>query len=276
MALLLIDSLNLYNTIFTDPISLDCPMVSTEHWSTAYDQLQDICSIHTTRNKTDISLQKISSILLRNPEDIFLAWLVACFVPWARISPEPLSKTTTRRRPSRASVAAREGIKADNKICKIVDECATKLERVIALKHSATQMNEEVMTGSKRKSSNIGRDIQGQALRGWGSHWRSTIMFALLTEISEAPTPEARQELLYQYSTWVAELRTLKLMDVDSLKPLVNGSQISKALGADKGGPWMKKAMDIAMEWQLRNPEETDPAGGIEEVVNRKKELGFS
>lgn len=62
---------------------------------------------------------------------------------------------------------------------------------------------------------------------------------------------------------------------MDRLKPIVNGNQLSKALDT-KSGPWMKKALDIAMEWQLRNPGETDPAGGIAEVVERKSELGIA
>ena len=62
---------------------------------------------------------------------------------------------------------------------------------------------------------------------------------------------------------------------MNRLKPIVNGNQLSKAL-CTKSGPWMKKALDIAMEWQLRNPEETDPAGGIAEVVERKRELDMA
>jgi len=79
---------------------------------------------------------------------------------------------------------------------------------------------------------------------------------------------------LQQYASWLSELQSLDLLDVDHLKPLVNGNQLSQALGV-KSGPWMKKALDIAMDWQLRNPDETDPAGGIAEVKERKKELGL-
>ena len=77
------------------------------------------------------------------------------------------------------------------------------------------------------------------------------------------------------YATWLSDLKSLNLLDVDQLKPIINGKSLVNALGT-KHGPWMKKALDIAMEWQLRNPEETDAAGGIAEVVERKKELGIA
>ena len=84
-----------------------------------------------------------------------------------------------------------------------------------------------------------------------------------------------KQIVLDGYACWLSNLQTLDLLDVDRLKPIVNGNQLSNALGI-KSGPWMKKALDIAMEWQLRNPEDTDPAGGITEVVERKSELGIA
>ena len=270
MALSLINSLELYNTIFTDPRSSDCQPVPTENWSLAYSQLQEFTASRTSSGHT------ISSVLLRNPEDLFIAWMLVCFVPRARESPKPSSKLTTKRPNSPASIAAKEGIKADNKMCKIVEDAVTNLKDVVTLKDSAAR-NEKVPTSPlKRNSNTIGRDTQGQAIRGWGSHWRSIVIFALLTEISEAASPKAQQATLDAYAIWLKELQLLNLLNVDSLRPIVNGNEISKALGGGRGGPWMKKAMDIAMDWQLRNPEQNDPTGGIEEVVDRKRELGFT
>ena len=92
--------------------------------------------------------------------------------------------------------------------------------------------------------------------------------------ITKLTVPEC-QKILNGYATWLSDLKSLNLLDVDQLKPIVNGNDLAEALGT-KNGPWMKKALDIAMEWQLRNPEETDAAGGIAEVVERKKELGIT
>ncbi|KAL9104138.1 MAG: hypothetical protein Q9163_000885 [Psora crenata] len=274
MALSLIDSLNLYNAIFTDPTSLENDVLQTEHWSTAYNQLQEISIARKPQEKASSSLLTLANILIRDTEDLFLAWVLVCFIPWARVLPKPPPKPTTKKLPSPASIAAREGIKADNKLCRVIDDAGKSLADITVLKNSFAELQEASTSPLKRKL--VRRDVQGQAIRSLGSHWRSSVMFALLAEVSEATVDETRQALLDRYAAWLTELQSLDLLDVDRLKPIVNGNLISKALGGGKGGPWMKKAMDIAMEWQLRNPDETDPAGGIEEVVSRKKELDIA
>ena len=55
----------------------------------------------------------------------------------------------------------------------------------------------------------------------------------------------------------------------------MHGNQLIKALGA-QSGPWVKKALEMTIEWQLRNPDQKDVAGAIAEVVERKKELGVT
>ena len=37
----------------------------------------------------------------------------------------------------------------------------------------------------------------------------------------------------------------------------------------------MKKALDIVIEWQLRNPTATEPDEAIAEVARRKEEVGL-
>lgn len=87
-------------------------------------------------------------------------------------------------------------------------------------------------------------------------------------------TASATHEVLQSYATWLSHLQSLNLLDIDQLKTMVNGHQLAKALGI-KSGPWMKKALEMTMEWQLRNPNEMDPADAIAEVVERKVELGI-
>ena len=70
-------------------------------------------------------------------------------------------------------------------------------------------------------------------------------------------------------------MKSLDLLDIDQLKPIVHGNQLAEALGI-KSGPWMKKALDITVEWQIRNPGSTDTACAVAEVVERKKELGIT
>lgn len=64
----------------------------------------------------------------------------------------------------------------------------------------------------------------------------------------------------------------MDLMDIASERPLVDGKELVKKLGA-KPGPWMRPALDLCMEWQLRNPGVEDTTLAVEEVKSRKEEL---
>lgn len=48
-----------------------------------------------------------------------------------------------------------------------------------------------------------------------------------------------------------------------------------QAFDTKSGGPWMLAALNMVMEWQLRNPGNTAPEEAIAEVKERRKELGF-
>jgi tRNA nucleotidyltransferase (CCA-adding enzyme) len=64
----------------------------------------------------------------------------------------------------------------------------------------------------------------------------------------------------------------MELMDVASEKPLVDGKELVKKLRV-KPGPWMKPALDLCMEWQLRNPGVKDTSPAIEEVRAKQEQL---
>lgn len=258
-ALCLIDRLGLYDDIFTNPTDPEWVSVCTTQWKRAYDQLLEITRASLAGAQSSTSLGKISSVLLRDEDDTFSAWMLACFVPFAEIAARTPESSKSKRLSHPAILAAREGIKADNKIRTIVDNAISQREEIFRIKDEASSS----------------RESQGQAIRRWGTNWRSSVLYALLTEVTRTESLTEKQSVLDDYARWLSNLQVLDLLDVNRLKPIVNGNQLSKALGM-KDGPWMKKALDIAMEWQLRNPEETDPAGGIAEVVERKEELGIA
>ena len=85
---------------------------------------------------------------------------------------------------------------------------------------------------------------------------------------------EVRQKLVDGYAAWLSTIKELGLLDAPSLKPIVNGKQLCDAFGA-KNGPWLKKALNFVIEWQLRNPDETNVVTAIEEVKQRRKETGL-
>ena len=61
-----------------------------------------------------------------------------------------------------------------------------------------------------------------------------------------------------------------------AVEPLpLSGKVLMQALGGLKGGPWTAAALNVCMEWKLRNSDSTDVKGAIEEVERRREELGI-
>ncbi|KAG8527456.1 uncharacterized protein KY384_007608 [Bacidia gigantensis] len=269
VALALLDGLSLYNSVFT---TTDYGPVETSGWSRAYLTLHYISEADDLDEK-HLSAKIIKKLLLRDADDTYLAWTMTCFIPWGRIAPRNTLGSTTKRVPSPASLAAKDGIKADNRITKLIDDAVFHLQDIIAQR--STNVQDETLTTSplKRKFSTNLRVSQGQAIRRWGGQWRACVIFSLMTECSELPSDQDVQLLLRQYAAWLEKLQTLDLLDVDQLKPLASGDQIAAVFPRAKKGSWMKKALDIVVEWQLRNPGATDVEQAIEEVKHRAREL---
>lgn len=275
-ALSLIDRLGLYNEVFTDPNNSHCKLVDTANWHRAYNQLRDVIKAGSEASTLPTSSEIIRSILLRSPEDYYYAWILTCFVPWAREPPESPQKAS-KRPMTAASLAAREGIKAENKIYRLVDVAVSHLQDIVEKKDAASYEDQTATLSLKRKqgaSAESPRVMQGLAIRKWGSNWRSSVMYALLTEVAETKTATDAQVVLDGYSSWLSHLSSLNLLDVDQLKPIVTGDELMKVFNT-KGGKWLPTALNCVIEWQLRNPDQTDAAGAISEVVERKEELNI-
>ena len=275
-ALSLIDRLGLYCEVFSDPTSTDCELLHTADWHRAYNLLEAMIMAGSEGVAFPESFSIIPSILLRGPQDMYLAWLLTCFVPWARAPPK-FSPKSPKRPINAASLAAREGIKAENKIYRLVDDAASDLQDIVEKKNVFNHEDHSTTSPMKRTqgaNANIQREIHGLAIRKWGSNWRSSVMYALLSEVAETKTETGSRAVLEGYSLWLSHLSSLKLLNVDQLKPIVSGKELMKAFNT-KGGKWVSVALDFVMEWQLRNPDQTDPASAIAEVKDRKEELNI-
>ena len=81
-----------------------------------------------------------------------------------------------------------------------------------------------------------------------------------------------RLDVLQQYATWLNDIKEHDLLEVCTLKPIVNGKRLQTELNR-KPGPWLAAALDDAMKWQLRNPKETQPQGAIEEILAKHQDV---
>ena len=263
-ALGLIDRLGLYHTIFTDPAQPGFTKPDLTGWTAAYE-----CLDFLEKTKTPGS---IYDVLVRTEEARYLAWMLAAITPWGKIAP-PAPPSAKRPPPPPAVIALREGIRGTNKLCDVVNGAYCHRAQITSLKQAvcdkAPYINE--------------RDRFGMAIREWearGSNWKLQVLFAVLFDVLTAAqttgkgtvTDEERNALLRGWQDFLDHLENLDVQDAPHIKRLLDGKQVAAALGI-KPGKWMTAAMDICMAWQLRNPDETDPAGAIEAVRQRQEEI---
>ncbi|KAL8831449.1 MAG: hypothetical protein Q9191_000860 [Dirinaria sp. TL-2023a] len=277
MALRLIDELGLYNNIFTNPEARSADIADTRHWHRAYNFLlslvQSQTQSQTLSKDPEMNLESLRRILLRGSEDLYRAWLLCAFVPWAR-SPMPSSEKRSNKKPrSLAGFSAREGIKVENNVLGMVEDAVQYLQEIIEMRRLGAPDAESRTTGAQKEFNLVDRQIHGKAIRRWGSYWRSCVLYAMLVQISESEGTE-QPTIADGYRAWLLALESHSLLEVYSLKPLVNGHELCKALG-EEPGPWMKPAMETIVEWQLGKPDESDPKGAIEHVRRRKEEFGL-
>ncbi|KAI4721561.1 poly A polymerase C-terminal region-like protein [Aureobasidium sp. EXF-10727] len=240
MALNLIDQLNLYSTIFSDPAQDQTKVFEpdTDNWTTVINFVQEIMTSQT------------SDIFVRDAEERYLIWLLSAVVPY-RDAPSPPAVEGKKPPPPVATSVAREGIKATNNVCNVITNSIKN--------HSEISMMVNDSNSRKRPA----REDLGMAIRRWGSTWRSQTAFALLVDVADEPS--AAKSHLSAFSNFLEYVQELDLLDAHTLKPILDGKALTKALGVPTG-PWMKDALDVVMRWQLRNPGKKDTAEAVEEV----------
>lgn len=230
-------------------------------WNTTYEFLHDLSS------------HALYSMLITSDEEKYLAWVLVCLVPFARVPGQVSRSENLKKNRPLATQAGREGIKAPNKVSELVTAAWLHLDEIFDLKNLVCSQN-------KRMNE---RDYIGMAIRRWdaqGKHWRLQVLFAMLDDVmtrsKEGPqTASTLAEIRSEWQVFVDQTQKLDLMDAPSIQPLVDGRMLSKAFNL-KPGRWLSPALDVCMAWQLRNPHETDPAGAVDEVRQRQEELGIA
>lgn len=237
------------------------PIPDLAGWSTTYEFLHDL-GTHALFDK-----------LVTSDEERYLAWVLACIVPFARVPGQVSRSENLKKNRPLATQAAREGIKAPNKVSELVTAAWLHLKEITELKNL-------VCSGNERMNE---RDYFGMAIRRWdtqGKHWQLQVLFAMLDDVmtKSKETPQTTSTLAKIRSDWqvfIDQIRKLDLIDAPSIQPLVDGRILTKAFEI-KPGRWLSPALDVCMAWQLRNPHESDPAGAVEEVRRRQEELGIA
>lgn len=163
----LFDRLGLYSTIFTDPTAVEIPVPDTSNWRIVYDCLKEMKS-----NETPDSIYKS---LVRSDDAKYLAWILAALSPWTAIPPAQATRPGGKTPQPYGFVVAREGLKAESKLCSMVAGAFKQYAEITRLK-DATRRNDPYIHE---------RDTVGMMIRKWdanGGQWKLQVLFALLVE----------------------------------------------------------------------------------------------
>ncbi|KAF1990862.1 poly A polymerase C-terminal region-like protein [Aulographum hederae CBS 113979] len=252
-ALEYIYNLDLFGTIFTDPTRKVDFKPEMENWAKLYNVLADPAS-----STGSSALEYILDRLTYSPDDKYFMWLSCALVPWFSAPALPLEKKKSP--PPYATLVAREGFKAPNKISDIFTAAISHMDEIKAMARA-------VYGGSNKKNTQkepgqddpTARDSIGMAIRRWGPTWKNQVMAVVAYEIFD----DLEAAKLYQ--SLLQRIEDLGVGEAYNLKPLIDGKTLSKHFSAPPG-PWMKPALDVVMAWQLRNPDATAPDGAISDV----------
>ncbi|KAF2829341.1 poly A polymerase C-terminal region-like protein [Ophiobolus disseminans] len=261
MALEFIDRFGLYRTVFTDPTRSLPSDPDTTLFQPAYDFVESIIA-----GTADVP-EAIRDILLRDADEKYLAWICATVMPWADAPTVPHPKPLQRPFFS-AYLVAREGFKAPNRVCDVIASSLSNSEEIRTIVAQCAKGLRRPDTVNQANDCTA-RDTLGMAIRRWGPTWRTQVLFNLVYEVVLGRV--SKEELLKFYAIFLTRLSKLNILDVDTFKPLLKGTDLAKALGIEPG-PWMKDALDVVMAWQLRNPGSTDATAAIEAVKASRDE----
>ncbi|KIX04439.1 uncharacterized protein Z518_05307 [Rhinocladiella mackenziei CBS 650.93] len=191
-------------------------------------------------------LEEKSSICLglKPKQDQALSWYLAAYTPWAESS-------------MKAYNASREGIKATNMMSKTLKDAIDlrpNILKAIALVEDDTATRGDV----------------GMAIRQCKEAWRSHVLYSLLCDLAE----QEFSKVVSRYQKFVGFIYEQKLEEAYAMVPILKGNDIKDVLGAPKGGPWLKKAVEKLAEWQY-NQEEPTREQAMEMIASNKAELGL-
>ncbi|TEA03243.1 CCA tRNA nucleotidyltransferase [Colletotrichum sidae] len=149
-SLRLIDNLNLYDSIFTDPGSTNRPVPNVSKWNRAYECLGRLAD-HRTEGSIYHTLALSGDG--KSGDAVYFAWVLASVMPYAQAEAE-LSTSKGKTLPT-TTVVAREGIKAPNRLCDVITAAYRHRADIAAWKQSMCT----------RQSRVAERDAIGMAIR---------------------------------------------------------------------------------------------------------------
>ena len=295
-ALTLIHRLHLYSTIFPAPSGTTGLIPVMSNWPQAYiylDRLIQASRLTVEDSQTEEAHDEwtVASTLLPDSQHVYNAWLLASLLPWRDAAVSPPAKQRAQPLPPVPATVAREGIRIPSKTHAVISAAFTNANAIASLQRRAAE-HTGAQGPASLESQLIARDELGMVMRRWGASWRSQVLLSILLDTVRSDTSGVAQgnrcssvfvalakltfldgpSIINGYAAFLRLVENFDLLEVHSIKPLVNGKDLMNAFNA-VSGPWLKEALNVAVAWQLRNPGVTDTQAAIREVERNRLRL---
>lgn len=205
-------------------------------WPVAYKTLAQISS----------SENSLSRLICADQDDISL-WTLAAYTPFAGL-----------RHVSREQIVqeATKALKTSSKMTALLDSSLRNFDSILNLVENISAPNGAICARSEC----------GVAIRSYGATWRAQFAYVLLSEALYCAAAgdkgsglglDFSSPLLNKFLKAADFVLRQKLQDALAERPLLNGVEIQKLLGRDRGGPYIQVAIDNLVKWQFDNTSAT-------------------
>ncbi|KAK4039987.1 hypothetical protein C8A01DRAFT_46635 [Parachaetomium inaequale] len=230
-------------------------------WPRAYRLLN-----HLLKNNSNLGQ------ILQSEETIEHLWTMAAYAPLAGLRKPP---TMLKQAVQEATAA----IKVTAKITKLLDSALRNFDAIQTLVDTIAA---QPGNNKNNKSSPPAppRSLVGMALRAWGPSWSTQLAYVMLAEAVYAPqgsepsstsAPGSSRQadedesptgpLLGKYAAFADYVSDNGLRSAHAQRPLLDGNEVLGLFGLQKGGKFLKEALDGLVAWQFDHVE-----GGVEEA----------
>ena len=245
---------NLYTPVF---VRLNSPLISV---------LQDILPCSSTNKPSpwpatwSRSFQMLSQILLQNSnlaklvqceKNSELIWTMAAYAPLAGLRHTKLKEAVQE---------AADATRCPSKISELLETSLGNFDAVDTLVSLVAEQGE-----NRPKLSTV-----GMAIRSWGATWATQVVYVLLSQavyigsrdsktsetVTAAAESDMLNDLLCKYSLFADFICGEKLLDAAVMRPLLNGSEIQRLFGLQRGGKYLKGVLEKLVEWQFGHADE--------------------
>ncbi|EEQ31050.1 CCA tRNA nucleotidyltransferase, mitochondrial [Microsporum canis] len=257
----IINRLGLYDTIFSDHQSE--ATVDTSPWPVVYTLLNSILNDELNSGISHELRKSVKGFLVRDKDEKYRSWMIAALSPWAMVDVKnPLTEDEVKKMAPHPARVARDSLRCEKKLTTLLSVAITHYGLISDVKTAF--VNGELNTCLADTRWKLAKLI-----RTLGADWRLCFIQAMLLDVMQG---KAAELVLKDYLKMLQFLEEQNLLDVYNLRPLVNGRDMIAALNA-KPGAWLTSALEITVEWQIRNPDRSDAEGAIDEAIRRREEF---